>query len=202
MAKSIKQNRKGEASGWYQAGSLAGVGFGGGFGLWLATHSSLAMAGIVLSVASILFALVILLIRDIPHYKEKTMLQEITVMGKGIFAMIKLPVALFVIILITMPIGTGAMANLWSAVANDWKTGADTVVLITGLLSGAVSAVGCVAGGLIVDRWASFDGWMHDKYNSRYMLSAEAIVGILFVIIFFLILKRMRKKKLIPAVID
>jgi hypothetical protein len=43
---------------------------------------------------------------------------------------------------------------------------------------------------------------MHDKYNSRYMLSAEAIVGILFVIIFFLILKRMRKKKLIPAVID
>jgi hypothetical protein len=156
MAKSIKQNRKGEASGWYQAGSLAGVGFGGGFGLWLATHSSLAMAGIVLSVASILFALVILLIRDIPHYKEKTMLQEITVMGKGIFAMIKLPVALFVIILITMPIGTGAMANLWSAVANDWKTGADTVVLITGLLSGAVSAVGCVAGGLIVDRWGVF----------------------------------------------
>jgi len=281
MAKSIKQNRKGEASGWYQAGSLAGVGFGGGFGLWLATHSSLAMAGIVLSVASILFALVILLIRDIPHYKEKTMLQEITVMGKGIFAMIKLPVALFVIILITMPIGTGAMANLWSAVANDWKTGADTVVLITGLLSGAVSAVGCVAGGLIADRWGvwvaylgsgiicalvtmlmalmpyepavyiagvltygfstgliyaaftaiiffvigkrhvatkfsllaslgnlpviymtAFDGWMHDKYNSRYMLLAEAIAGILFVIIFFLILKRMRYKKLIPAVID
>jgi len=281
MAKSIKQNRKGEASGWYQAGSLAGTGFGGGFGLWLATHFSLAVAGIVLCITSIIFASVVLLIRDIPHYKEKTILHEITIMGKGIFVMIKIPVALFVMILIMMPIGTGAMANLWSAVAKDWKTGADIVVLVTGLLSGAVGAAGCVAGGLIADRWGvwvaylgsgvicalvtvlmalmpyqsvvyiagvlayafstgliyaaftaiiffvigkkhvatkfsllaslgnlpvvymtAFDGWMHDRYNSRYMLTAEAIVGILFVIVFFLILKRLRYKKLIPAVID
>ncbi len=173
------------------------------------------------------------------------------------------------------------MANLWAAVAKDWKTGADTVVLITGLLSGAVGAAGCVAGGLIADRWGvwvaylgsgvicalvtvlmalmpyqpviyiagvlayafstgliyaaftaiiffvigkkhvatkfsllaslgnlpvvymtAFDGWMHDRYNSRFMLTAEAIVGILFVIIFFLILKRMRYKKLIPVVVE
>src|SRR6185312_5489468 len=143
---------KGEASGWYQAGSLAGTGFGGGFGLWLATHFSLAAAGIVLCITSIIFASVVPLIRDIPHYKEKTILHEITIMGKGIFVMIKIPVALFVMILIMMPIGTGAMANLWSAVAKDWKTGADIVVLVTGLLSGAVGAAGCVAGGLIADR--------------------------------------------------
>lgn len=281
IAKSIKENKKGEASGWYQAGSLAGMGFGGGAGLWLATHFSLITAGLSLCIASLLFALVILLIKDIPHHKEKTILQEIKNMGKDIFSMIKFPAALFVIILLSMPISSGAMANLWSAVAKDWKVGVNTVVLITGLISGVVSALGCIAGGFIADKWGvwktylgtglicalvtfliavmpyqpvvyivgvlayafsmglgyaaftaiiifvigkrnvatkysllaslgnlpvvymtTFDGWMHDKFNSRYMLSAEAIVGAFFVIIFFLILKRMKHKNLIPLTIE
>ncbi|HEY5326745.1 MAG TPA: MFS transporter, partial [Mucilaginibacter sp.] len=134
IAKSIKENKKGEASGWYQAGSLAGMGFGGGAGLWLATHFSLITAGLSVCIASILFSLVILLIKDIPHHKEKTILKEIKNMGKDIFTMIKFPAALFVIILISMPISSGAMANLWSAVAKDWKVGVNTVVLITGLI--------------------------------------------------------------------
>jgi len=281
IAKSIKENKKGEASGWYQAGSLAGMGFGGGAGLWLATHFSLITAGLSLCIASLLFSLVILLIKDIPHHKEITILKEIKNMGKDIFSMIKFPAALFVIILISMPISSGAMANLWSAVAKDWKVGVNTVVLITGLVSGVVSALGCIAGGFIADKWGvwytylgtglicalvtfaiaimpyhpvvyivgvlayafsmglgyaaftaiiifvigkrnvatkysllaslgnlpvvymtTFDGWMHDKFNSRYMLSAEAIVGAFFVIIFFLILKRMNHKNLIPLIIE
>lgn len=281
IAKAIKENKKGEASGWYQAGSLAGMGFGGGAGLWLATHFSLIISGLALCIACILFALVILLIKDIPHHKEKTILLEIKNMGKDIFSMIKFPAALFAIILISMPISSGAMANLWSAVAKDWNTGVNTVVLITGLVSGVVSALGCIAGGFMADKWGvwfaylgtglicalvtflmavmpykpvvyivgvlayafsmglgyaaftaiiifvigkknvatkysllaslgnlpvvymtSFDGWMHDKFNSRYMLSAEAIIGAFFVIIFFLILKRMKHKNLIPSIIE
>ncbi len=160
MAKRIRKNKKGEASGWYQAGNLAGTGFGGGAGLWLATHYSLAIAGVVLCIVSILFALVMFLIKDIPHLKEKTIAQEIKIMGKDILALVKLPAALFVMILIIMPIGTGAMANLWSAVATDWKTDADTVVLVTGLLCGVVSAVGCIAGGFITDRWGVWNAYL------------------------------------------
>ena len=48
----------------------------------------------------------------------------------------------------------------------------------------------------------TFDGWMHDKFNSKIMLTAEAAVGILFVVIFYLILKGMRYKKLIPLVVE
>ena len=66
--------------------------------------------------------------------------------------MIKVPVTLFAIILVLVPIGTGAMANLWSAMAEDWKVDADTVALITGLLSGLISSLGCVAGGYLADR--------------------------------------------------
>lgn len=281
MAKRIRENKKGEASGWYQAGSLAATGLGGGVGLWLATHYNLTLAGIILCITSLLFAMVMLLIKDIPHLKEKTIVQEIKLMGKDILSMIKLPVALFVMILIIMPIGTGAMANLWSAVAKDWNTDANTVVLVTGLLCGGVSAIGCIAGGFITDRWGvwnaylgigvvcafvtvliavfpyhpatyivgvliyglctglmytsftaiiffvigkkhvatkysllsslgnlpvvymtTFNGWTHDKFGSRYMLTAEAIAGLVFVIIFFLILKHMRKKNLIPMIVE
>jgi hypothetical protein len=190
--------------------------------------------------------------------------------------MLKVPIALFAIVLITLPIGTGALANLWSAIAQDWKTDADTVALVTGILSGVVSAAGCVAGGFVIDRkgiWftyfgsgivcalvtlvmaalpyqpvvyisgvlaytfgiglinagftavilfaigkknvatkysllaslgnlpvvymTAFDGWAHDKYNSKYMLVSEAVVGMFFVIICILVLRRMRAKKLL-----
>ncbi|MBK8642727.1 MAG: MFS transporter [Saprospiraceae bacterium] len=106
MAKSIEEKNKGKASGWYQAGSLAGTGFGGGLGLWLATHFNVGISGIVLSVTCLLFGMIILKIKDIPHSKEKSLLHEIKEMGKGILEMIKIPIALFVIILILMPIGT------------------------------------------------------------------------------------------------
>ncbi|MES2559562.1 MAG: MFS transporter [Bacteroidota bacterium] len=154
MAKSIEETKKGKASGWYQAGSLAGTGLGGGVGLWLATQFNVGIAGAVMCAMSLLFAWVIVFVQNIPrHVQEITILEEVKGIGRDILELIKVPVALFVIILIMMPIGTGAAGNLWSAIALDWHTGADTVILVTGLLSGGVSAMGCLAGGLMADRW-------------------------------------------------
>ena len=52
------------------------------------------------------------------------------------------------------------MNNLWSAVAGDWSANANTVALVTGVLSGVLSALGCVIGGWMADRvgrwWAYF----------------------------------------------
>ena len=281
MAKRIEENRKGSGAGWFQAGSLSGVGVGGGAGLWLATHYGVGTAGFVLCAISVVFASVVLLINDVEHNKEKTVLKEITAMGKDILSMLKIPVALFTVILIMMPIGSGAAANLWSAIGQDWNTDVDTVALVTGLLSGLVSAVGCLVGGFIVDRrgvWfaylgsgaicalvtlimgvlpyqpavyitgvlaynfgiglinaaftsvilfaigkknastkysllaslgnlpvvymTAFDGWAHDKHNSKFMLLTEAALGIMFIIICVIVLNRMKDKKLLVRVVD
>src|SRR4029453_9858086 len=51
-----------------------------------------------------------------------------------------------------LPIGTGAVSGLWSAVADDWHASADTVALVTGVLGGIVSAIGCLVGGYLCDR--------------------------------------------------
>ncbi len=160
MAKSINKNEIGKASGWYQAGALIGVGLGGGAGLWLTTHYNVMIAGIVLCAASLLSASVILFVKDIPHEKENGILKEISEIGKDIFAMLKIPAALLVILLVFSPIGSGAASNLWSAIAKDWNINADTVALVTGILSGFVSAVGCIIGGYVIDRWGNWVGYL------------------------------------------
>jgi PAT family beta-lactamase induction signal transducer AmpG len=153
MANRIEAHKKGMAGGWFQAGNLGGIGFGGGAGLWLTTHYNVVIAGIVLCLACLGCAIAIFKIKDIKPEADKNILVEIKMMGKDLIGMLKVPLSLFVMILIILPIGSGACTNLWSAIAQDWKTDADTIALVTGLLSGVVSAVGCVAGGYIADKW-------------------------------------------------
>lgn len=160
MAKRIEKRHKGRAAGWYQAGSLAGVGVGGGAGLWLADHYQVITAGIVLCLMSVLAASVIILFIDSKAETDRTLRQELGGIGKDLVAMIKTPVALFAMILLVVPIGSGAAANVWAAIAKDWHTDADTIALVTGLLSGLVSAVGCVAGGYYADRKGVFFAYL------------------------------------------
>jgi len=277
MANRIEEHHKGRASGWYQAGNLGGTGLGGGAGLWLATHYNVEVAGIGLCIASLLSALIVMLIQDVKQETQKSIVKEMATLGKDILGMLKVPIILFVIILLMLPIGTGAASNLWSAIANDWKTDADTVALVTGLLSGIIGGVGSVIGGFLIDRFGNwiaylgsgalcavvtiimavlpynpeafiggvlayafglgllnaafssvilfaigkknastkysllsslgnlpvvymtvFDGWAHDKHDSKYMLVAEAVVGIIFIAICVVVLKQIKVKTLAP----
>jgi MFS family permease len=49
-----------------------------------------------------------------------------------------------------LPIGTGAV--VFPSIADEWRASANTVALITGLLGGVISAIGCIVGGWICDR--------------------------------------------------
>ena len=55
IAHTVAEERKGSASGWYQAGSLAGMGVGGGAGVWLVTHSTVATSGAALAGAMLIW---------------------------------------------------------------------------------------------------------------------------------------------------
>ncbi len=160
MANRIEESRKGTAGGWYQAGNLGGMGLGGGVGLWLASHYTITIAGITLVAISLLCGLVVLRIQDVKKENHSGLRKEFAKMGKEILAMIKIPIVLFIICMLIMPIGTGAASNLWSAIAGDWKTDADTVALVTGILSGLVSSLGCVVGGYIADRFGTWIAYL------------------------------------------
>jgi len=281
IAISVKQERKGAAAGWYQAGSLAGTGLAGGAGIWLCNHYDQQTCVYTLVGLSILFAMPVLRLKDVFHNSKGDFLHAVGGLGKDLWSLIKIPVGLITLILVCLPIGSGAAANLWSGIATEWQTSADTVALVTGILSAVVSTIGCVIGGYIVDKaggWRSYmisgavcaivalvmsvtpfvsaifipgvllytfgigminaafssvilfavgkkntatkyallasfgnlpvvymtawNGWIHDQFNSRIMLLVEGAVGICFVLMFMIILKRMNKQQLLSPVAD
>ena len=281
MAHCIEPHKKGRASGWYQSGNLGGVGLGGGAGLWLSTHFSVLIAGTVLCITCLLSGLVVQLIKDVRPEEGNTLGKQMKAMGKDLLHMVRVPVVLFVMLLLLMPIGSGAASNLWSAIAGDWHTDADTVALVTGVLSGAAGVLGCIAGGYLADRrgvWiaylgsgaicalvtiimavlpyhpveyiggvltysfglgllnaafssvilyaigkknaatkysllsslgntpvvymTTFDGWIHDLHSSKYMLVAEALVGVAFILLCIVIIRQMKSRKILPQAVD
>src|SRR6202022_4704786 len=65
MAHTVAEEKKGRASGWYQAGNLGGFGRGGGAGVWLAAHFSSQVAGTLLALAMLLCAAALFSVPDV-----------------------------------------------------------------------------------------------------------------------------------------
>lgn len=161
MAHTVAEEAKGRASGWYQAGNLGGTGLGGGAGVWLVAHGSRQWAGSALAVATVLCSTAIFFIPDVRIVSTETVKQRLRLLWRDIMSMLRAVIPLFSMLLVISPIGAGAMNGLWSAVAGDWQASADRVALVTGVLNGAVSAIGCVVGGWAADkigRWWTYFG--------------------------------------------
>jgi MFS family permease len=57
------------------------------------------------------------------------------------------------LLLVSLPIGTGAATGLWATVAADWHATAGTVALVSGPAGALVSVLGCLFGGRLCDRF-------------------------------------------------
>jgi MFS transporter, PAT family, beta-lactamase induction signal transducer AmpG len=175
MAKTIAEEMKGRAGGWYQAGNLGGEGLGGGAGIWLYTHFSYQAALIVLSVTIIICSFTLWFVPQVSAEKDKLIKERFRIILYDIKSLLRSPVAIFTMIVIVLPIGIGAASNLWSSVATDWKVKADTVALVTGTLSALACVAGSVAGGWIADK---FGRWI--AYFGAGALMAAVTLGMTF----------------------
>jgi MFS family permease len=145
---------KGRVSGYMQAGNLGGSGLGGGLGLWLAQHTHFAwLPGASLAAACALCCVALFYVKE-QHtgIKERNVMQTMRNLWRDIWNIIKARAGILALILCFLPLGTGSAANLFAAVANQWKASADTVALVTGTLGAVITAIGCFAGGYICDR--------------------------------------------------
>jgi PAT family beta-lactamase induction signal transducer AmpG len=160
MAHTVAEEAKGRAAGWYQAGNLGGNGIGGGAGVWLASHFSKEIAGGGLALAMLAATGALYFVGDVRLATNERIRERLGILWRDIWDMARAAIPLFTIVLVCSAIGAGAMNNLWSVVAPDWRANPDTVAFVSGVLNGVVSAVGCVAGGWIADRigrwWAYF----------------------------------------------
>jgi MFS family permease len=154
MAFDTPDRLKGQAGGWSQAGNLGGAGLGGGAGLWLAQHSGHPwLAGAMLAVVTVASAWPLLIMRE-PGREGRGQSYWVTLAetGRDVLLLIKTRIGLLACFIMLLPIGSGGLAQLWGAIAKDWSAGPDEVALVGGVLSGALSIAGCIAGGYIADK--------------------------------------------------
>ena len=172
MAHTVAEGAKGRAAGWYQAGNLGGNGIGGGVGVWLASHFSKEIAGGGLAIAMLASAAAIYFVSDVRVVANETLGERMRILWRDILSMVRAAIPLFTIVLVCSPIGASAMNNLWSAVASDWSVTADQVALVSGVLNGVVSAIGCVIGGWVADRVGRW--WSY--FGSGFLMALVAII--------------------------
>ncbi|MBI5835978.1 MAG: MFS transporter [Candidatus Eisenbacteria bacterium] len=154
MAYATPEDQKGRAGGWFQAGNLGGTGLGGGAGLWMAQNLPAPwIAGAVLAGACLLCAIPVFFMHEAhsPH-REGGLLKSLRNVGSDLWNVTTSRAGFLALFLCFLPIGSGAASNLWAAVAGDWHASAAAVGMVNGLLSGGLSAVGCIAGGWVCDR--------------------------------------------------
>lgn len=154
MAYGTPENEKGRAGGWFQAGNLGGSGLGGGAGLWLGQQLPAPwMAGAILGGLCLLCCLALFRVPE-PEatLRHPSIVRSMREVVKDLWLVARSHMGWIALALCFLPIGSGAASGLWGAVAKDWSASAGTVALVTGVLSGIVSAAGCIAGGWICDR--------------------------------------------------
>ena len=144
----------GRASGWFQAGNLGGQGLGGGAGLWLAQSLPEPwMSGAVLGLVCALCSFALLYLREPEALaRSGSYVRDLNNVLKDLWAVARSRPGMLALLIVFLPIGTGAASNLWAAVADDWHAGANTVALVTGVFGGIVSMAGCLIGGYVCDR--------------------------------------------------
>jgi MFS family permease len=154
MVYGTRPDQLGRASGWFQAGNLGGQGLGGGAGLWMA--QSLPdpwMSGAVLGAVCALCGVALVVLREPPKLaRTGSYGRDIGNVLKDLWQVTRSRPGILALLIVFLPIGTGAASNLWAAVADDWRATANTVALVTGVFGGIVSMAGCLAGGYLCDR--------------------------------------------------
>jgi predicted MFS family arabinose efflux permease len=154
MAYGTPDAQRGRAGGWFQAGNLGGLGLGGGAGLWLAQHFGEPwLPAVVLAVASLSCCTALAFVAEPPPTpRAETVARSVRGVLRDLWSVARSRGGFLSLLVCFLPIGTGAAANLFAAIADDWRASADTVALVSGVLGGIASAIGCFIGGYLCDR--------------------------------------------------
>lgn len=154
MAHTTSDDQRGRASGWFQAGNLGGVGLGGGAGLWLEQHVAHPwMTAAVLAGACAACCLALWFVPEPAQaHGDGPLPARLLQVLREVWAVVRSRGGALALLIVFLPLGTGAAQNLWPVIAGQWQAGADTVALTNGVLSGLISAAGCLVAGPLCDR--------------------------------------------------
>jgi MFS family permease len=152
---------KGKAGGWRMAGNVGGTGALGALALWVAARSNILVAGFAVGALVLVSAGAALLLTE-PHPRDEAAEQAGSVaraMGlrllaivRDVWGTIRSRDGWTGLVICLLPVGAGALTNLFSAMAVDYRASEDLVAMVNGLLGGVVGAAGSLVGGFLADR--------------------------------------------------
>ena len=156
LAETTPPDQIGRVSGWFQSGNLGGAALGGALGLFLIVKLPAPwMAGAIMAALFMACCAALLAVpRTEAHAHRATAGAAVKGVVRDLRLMLKTKGGLLAAVLCILPIGTGAAQSVLTQakVAASWGAGEHEVELVQGLLSGAVTALGCFAGGALCDR--------------------------------------------------
>ena len=156
LAHCVPPGDKGRAAGWYQAGSLAGNGCGGGLALWLSERlSSGWMVGAALGAIMLLSAIPLVTLEE-PGRSGHSFGGAIGALGRDLKSIALSRAGILGILVCLSPVGAGAAQYYFGPIADAWRASLDTVALVTGVLAGIVQGAGAIWG-----------GWLSDRVNAK-----------------------------------
>jgi MFS family permease len=154
LGRGIPTDRKGAASGWFQAGTFLGLGAGGGAAIILVARFGGQVAGAVIAIALGTCAAPLLWF-DEPREEDRRRLGEaLRALRRDLWGLARSRGGMAALLICLSPIGSGAASNLFSALADEWHASLALVALTLGPLGGIVSAAGALAGGWLAARMA------------------------------------------------
>jgi len=154
VAETIPDALRGRAGGWSQAGMLGGGVIAGGSAVWLAGHAPVWVASVTAALLVLLPSVAAVTIPE-PRSPRSQLVPHLRAMSQDVGAMLRRREVLVALAFFLSPIGAGAAANLFPAVAGEYHASSGMVIWATGL--GAIATpLGALLGGVISDR---FNRW-------------------------------------------
>ncbi len=155
MAICVPEHEKGKASGWQTAGNLAGTSAGGAVVLWMLVHTSSGVTAVTLCLACLVCAIPVFAIVE-PVAVRQRMGKLMLALLKDTWTTLRSRDGWTGLIICLSPVGTGAMTNLFSALALDYSDDPAArehmVLFANGVAAGLAGALGALFGGYIAGR--------------------------------------------------
>lgn len=160
MAVTTAPEAQGRASGWRMAGNGGGTGILGALGLWIGGTAGVPAAGIAVAALVAASALAALLVRE-PRAARRgpasgslagALAANAQAMARDLWTTVRSRLGWTGLVICAVPVGAGALTNLFSAMAVEYHASENLVAQVNGLAGGLVGAAGSFAGGWLADR--------------------------------------------------
>ncbi len=155
VAVTVPLRKQGRTSGWQTVGNLFGTSVGGALVTYLIAHMAPITTAIVVATLCCVSAIPAFFIVEEPLPKRP--LGKLLVdLLRDLWKTVKSYDGWTGLVICLSPVGTGALSELFSAVAKEYaadeQTRENMVVLVNGVMGGIMSAAGALLGGYVSDR--------------------------------------------------